>query len=149
MNANARTAVVCLAMLVIANTNHAAAQGTSAQMLAGGEWALGRWEGTLVGIGTSSGTIGLGQSLRTLIVQKADTGAVTCLWFISNNAKSTQWTNRCKVGPKDITLETSAAASVELWRTGPDTLQGRFVSGGPPRSSGMWGAQQLHLNRVR
>jgi hypothetical protein len=106
------TVVIWLSCSVVAH-----AQGEPGQMLAGGEWALGRWEGTLVSIGTSAGTTGLGKSLRTLIVQKADTGAVTCLWFISDNPKSTQWTKRCKVGPKDITLETSAASSVELWRT--------------------------------
>jgi hypothetical protein len=149
MKGSSRTAFV-LATVASYNTHQAIAQGTPAQMLPGGEWALGRWEGQLVRIGTSSGTIGLSQSPRTLIVQKDAAGAVTCLWFISDDPKSRQWTKGCKIGPNGISLETSAASVVEMSRSGQDTLQGRFVPAGPVAASGAGiGGSQVHLNRVQ
>jgi len=115
-----------------------------------GEWALGRWEGSIVSIGTSSGTAELSQSPRTLIIQKNDAGAVTCLWFISNDPKSRQWTKRCTVGPNGISLETAASSVVELSRSGRDGLQGRFVATGATGASGAgMSGTQVHLNRVR
>src|SRR5260221_6375474 len=51
-----------------------AAADTSAQMQAGGEWAIGRWEGNLVTVGTSAGSMGLTQSPRLLLVDKDGNG---------------------------------------------------------------------------
>lgn len=94
-------------------------------MLPGGEGALGRWEGNLVSAGTASGTAGLSKSPRTLVVRKDDSGAITCLWFISNEPKSAQWTKNCTVGPSGIKLETAAKSLVDMSRSGEDSLQGR------------------------
>jgi hypothetical protein len=117
-------------------------------MLPGGEWALGQWEGTLVSQGTSAWTAGLNQSPRTLIVRKDASGAVTCLWFISNDPKSRRWTKNCRIGPNGISLETSAASVVEMTRSGPNALQGRFVPAAPQaRFTGS--GSQVHLNRVQ
>jgi hypothetical protein len=35
-----------------------------------GDWALGRWDGNIVSIGTSNGTAGLSRESRHLIVQR-------------------------------------------------------------------------------
>jgi hypothetical protein len=139
-----------LALVASFNAHQSVAQGTSGQMLPGGEWALGRWEGNLVSIGTSSGTAGLHQSPRTLIVQKDATGEVTCLWFISDDPKSRQWTKNCKMGPNGVSLETAAASLVEMSRSGQDGLQGRFVPAGPVAGSGAgMGGSQVYLKRVQ
>lgn len=137
--------------VVMSSTAHqAVAQGTPAQMLPGGEWALGRWEGNLVSIGTGNGTAGLSQSPRTLVVRKDSSGTIICLWFISNDPKSRQWTKNCIVGPNGIKLETAAKSLVDMSRSGQDGLQGRFVPAGPVAGSGAgMSGSQVHLNRVQ
>lgn len=145
------TSSTALALAIVTSciTHQVVAQGTPAQMLPGGEWALGRWEGNLVTIGTSSGTAGLRQSPRTLIVQKNADGTITCLWFISNDPKSAQWTKNCLVGPNSIKLETAAKSLVDMSRSGQNGLQGRFVPAGPVAGSGAgMSGSQVHLSRV-
>lgn len=113
-----------------------------AKMLAGGEWALGRWEGGL-SRSTPSGGADSNQRPRTLIIQKSGTGAVTCLWFISNDPNSRQSTKNCTIGPDDISLETAAESLVELRRSGHDVLHGRFMPAGSMDES------QVHLKRTK
>jgi hypothetical protein len=74
---------------------------------------------------------------------------VTCLWFIAEPT-ATSPTKRCNVGPKEIALETSASSVVELWRSGPDALQGTFRPAGAVGASGAgMSGTQVFLNRRR
>jgi hypothetical protein len=137
-----------LAIVASCYAPEAVAQGTPAEMLPGGEWALGRWEGNVVSVGTSAGTAGLSRSPRTLIVQKDAAGTVTCLWFISDDPKSRRWTKNCKIGKDGLSLETAAKSVIELGRSGGDGLKGRFVPAGPV-VAGTGSGQQVHLNRAQ
>ncbi len=74
----------------------------TADMQSGGEWALGRWEGTISRVGTSSGNMGLAQESRTLIIEKDGTGATKCYWFVSNTSKYP--TKSCKVTASGTSL---------------------------------------------
>jgi hypothetical protein len=50
-----------------------------AQVLAGGEWAIGRWEGYVTSVGTlASGNSGLNKDPRVLLINKDGNGKVTC-----------------------------------------------------------------------
>ena len=127
----------------------AIAEGTPGQMLPGGEWASGRWEGRLVSIGNANGTAALSQSPRTLIVRRDADGTVTCLWYVSNDPQSRQWTKKCKIGPRSISLETAAGSQVEMSRSGQDDLQGQLFPAllSTGASAGM-GGTHVYLKRA-
>ena len=58
-------------------TSVGAVRGTSRRLPSlqpGGEWAIGRWEGNLVEVGTSAGTAGLNQVGRVFIVERSPDG---------------------------------------------------------------------------
>jgi hypothetical protein len=141
-------ATIALAAILGCHVGQAAAQTPSsvAQMAAGGEWALGRWEGNLTGVGSSGGAT---QSPRTLIIEKNGAGIVTCLWFITNDPNSQRWTEGCTIGQKDITLETSARSSVELSRSGQNSLQGKFKGAGAAAANSGLSTTYVHMNRVQ
>jgi hypothetical protein len=123
-------------------------QRGAALMQAGGEWAIGRWEGSVFSIGTPSGTAGLQSSPRTLIVQKSADGSATCSFFVSGDPVAP--TKQCVIKVDGISLVTGASADVELSRSGPDSLQGtlRWTHAVVGRSAGMAGAQ-VSMQRVR
>lgn len=45
-------------------------------------------DGNVVRIGTSSGTAGLTKEPRTLIIEKGQSGTVTCYWFIADTPRA-------------------------------------------------------------
>lgn len=90
-----------------------------------GDWALGRWEGTISQVaGNAYGSMGLTSGPRTLIIQRDSSGQVSCFWFIP--ADGQQPTKQCTVKANGISLITIASSVVELYPTGSDTLQGTF-----------------------
>ena len=134
----------CL-LAISASAQSGAPQGV-ADLQPGGEWAIGRWEGNLVEVGTSAGTAGLNQVGRVFIVERTPTGA-RCYWFIPGTAKSP--TKQCTIGAKSIALVTVASSKVELWRTSPDAMQGKFEGTGArvAQGAGTTG-RHLFLNRI-
>ena len=123
-----------------------------AQLLPGGEWGIGRWEGTLVMIGTVAGGTSLNKAPRLLTVEKDSAGKLTCR-FVPLPAPSLPeagLTKRCVVGPNGISLISATSTEIELSRSGPDGLQGPAK---PPFAVGVQGAgfsgMQVHMNRVR
>ncbi len=88
-------------------------------------------EGNLVSIGTANGTAGLSQSPRTLVVRKDDSGAITCLWFISNNPESAQWTEEPHSRSQWHQVGDRRQVARRHESLGQDGLQGRPVPAGP------------------
>ena len=113
----------------------AAAALGEAQVLTGGEWAIGRWEGHLLHVGTSAGTMGMTKEPRLFLIDKDANGKVTCR-FVSIPASLGSYppstaipataglTKRCVLGPNGISLTAANSAQLELNRSGPDGLQG-------------------------
>jgi len=138
----------------------AAANLGEAQVRAGGEWAIGRWEGNAVWLGTSSGTRGLTKRPLLLLIDKEGNGKVTCrLLAIPPPANpyppssavrpADGLTKRCVIGPNGISLTTAISSEFELSRSGQDALQGPSK---PPNAVGRQGpgeGGQVHMNRVR
>lgn len=105
----------------------------------GWEWAVGRWEGNLLTVGTDSGGMGLKASPRLLLIDKKGDGPVICRFlFIPPPAEpyppssaiplTAGLTKRCVIGPNGISLTTAISAVLELSRSGPDGLQGTSKS---------------------
>ena len=90
-------------------------------MLPGGEWAIGRWEGSLHTVGTSSGTTGLSSEPRVLIICGDSAGRFDCFFAVAGRLGPT---TRCEIGPDSVSFVTAFPAVIELRRTGPDTMQG-------------------------
>jgi hypothetical protein len=124
------------------------------------EWAIGRWEGNLLTVGTSAGSMGLNKSPRLLLIDKVGNG-VTCRFLYipppsdpyppsSAIPPDAGLTKRCVIRPNGISLTTSISAELELSRSGPDGLQGTSKS---PYARGAQapglGGIQVHMNRVR
>lgn len=138
----------------------AAATLGEAQMRAGGEWAIGRWEGNAVWKGTSAGTLGLTKLPLLLLIDKDSNGKVACrLLAIPPPANpyppssavppAAGLTKRCVIGPNGISLTTAISSEFELSRSGQDALQGPSK---PPNAVGNavpGGGGQVHMNRVR
>jgi len=129
----------------------AAATLGEAQMLPGGEWAIGRWEGNVLWKGTSAGTLGLSNYPVLLTVDKDANGKVTCRihGIPPPSVPSPGRTKRCVIGPNGISLTTRDTAEFELSRSGPDGLQGPVK---PPFAQGNavpGGGAQAHMNRAR
>ena len=124
-------------------------------MLAGGEWALGRWEGNGVLIGSAAGaSSGSGGSMAlttvpaVLEIRKDDRQNVSCFFFRPTDGERP--TKKCTVGPNGISLIAANSAVVELRRSGPNALAGRYQPATAravvaPGNSDI----QVHLNRVR
>lgn len=111
-----------------------------AQIEPGGEWAIGKWEGNLARVGTVHGTAGLTSNARTLIVTRGADGTVMCGY------SEPQWAARtpmksCLIGAHTISMINYSNNTIELSRTGPNTLTG--VSAGNVARS------QLFLTRAQ
>lgn len=127
----------------------------------GWEWAIGRWEGNLLTVGTPSGGMGLNASPRLLLIDKRGDGTVTCrfLFFAppadpyppsSAIPPTAGLTKRCVIGPNSISLTTATSAVLELSRSGQDGLQGtsKPASGMGAQAPGLSGIQ-VSMKRVR
>jgi hypothetical protein len=140
----------------------AAAALGEAQVLPGGEWAIGRWEGYVMSVGTAaSGSMALNKDPRLLLIDKDANGKVTCRFLFipasfGSNPPTTAipaaagLTKRCVISPQGISLVTATSFEIELSRSGPDALQGKSKApdargSGPPGLGGI----QVHMNRVR
>lgn len=136
-------------VLAIGIQNHVAAQGAppgAGRIQAGGEWAIGRWEGQLLRIGTSSGTAGLTNESRTLLVERDATGAATCHFFSPGFSKGP--TKRCAINANGVSITTGADAEVELSRFGQDAVKGTFMPR-PAQSAGVgMSGMRVHLRRA-
>jgi hypothetical protein len=122
-----------------------------AQVLPGGEWAIGRWEGKLLSVGTSAGALNLNKRPVLLRIDRESDGKVTCrLAFVPPPTPDAGLTRRCVIGPNGISLTAANTTEIELRRSGPNGLQGK---GTPPfavaqQAPGLSGGE-LHLNRVQ
>lgn len=90
------------------------------------EWAIGRWEGTLL---MSAGF----NNPTTLLIDKDSGGRVTCRLIIvpppsdppsSAMPSDAGLTKRCVIGRNGISLTTGFLGDLELSRSGTDGLQG-------------------------
>lgn len=119
----------------------AAAAAPSGMAPTGADWALGRWDGTVYMTGTSAGSMGLRSERRSLIVRKNADGTSTCNWAEPEHVQKTP-ARSCRIGTDTVSLVTVASSIVELTRSGPDDLTGRFQATG-------WARAQAHLQRAR
>jgi hypothetical protein len=87
--------------------------GPPAQMQAGGEWAIGRWDGHVAVAGTSYSSMGLNSEARTLIIGRTSSGAVSCRWDTPQLAAGSP-TKSCTIRVGTISLVTIASTTVEL-----------------------------------
>lgn len=149
-----RVAVVCFgwALAIAFAAQPSAAQDASrfasgpAEVLPGGDWAIGYWQGNLVKIGTGGGTAGLTKSPRTLVVEREASGGVACRWLGHGPSTPTQ---RCQLGKDRVAVVMSSGSEMDLSRSGPDALQGivRWKGATGASGAGMTGTQ-VFLNRL-
>lgn len=135
------------AVLAISIQYQAAAQGAppgAGQMQAGGEWAIGRWEGQLLRIGSS--TAKRANESRTLIVERSASGATTCQFFPPGSSKGS--TKRCEINASGISITTSSDAELELSRSGQDAAKGTFMPRLAQSAGAVMGGMRVHLRRA-
>jgi hypothetical protein len=141
----AAVAVACL-------THPAAAQDAKrlksarAEPVPAGGWAIGYWQGNIMAPETSAGGSGLGKSPRALVVERDGSGTVICRWL--GHSEPTTLTQRCRVRKDGITFVPWSGSEFELFRSGPDALQGTV------RWKGAWAGErtgmgtQVLMNRL-
>jgi hypothetical protein len=144
--------VVLLASTVATSFAQPAVPG-EAQLLPGGEWALGRWEGYVMSVGTSgAGTMGLNTAPRLFTIERDAAGRVRCRFATVPPPPhpNAGLTKRCVISPQGVSLVTSNSFEIELVRSGPDALQGTSK---PPYAVGAQapglGGIQVTLSRMR
>ena len=97
--------------------------------MAGGEWAIGRWEGNayMVGAYTATGAMGLNTRAMLLQIDRESSGRVTCRFsFVPPLAQNNPGqTKRCVLGPEGISLTSIIGVDVDLKRSAPDRLTGK------------------------
>jgi hypothetical protein len=80
-----------------------------------------------------------------MIIRKNADGTLACNWGEPELVENT-FAQGCKIGADTVSLVTVASSIVELTRTGPDTLTGRFEA---PGWSNVASKAQAQLKRVR
>jgi hypothetical protein len=113
----------------------------AAQITPGGEWTIGRWEGTISKVGNSGGGSGLQSDPRTLIIQRNANGILVCSFAEPQWAARTPMKS-CMIGTDTISMVTYASSAIELSRSGTDGLVGTFIVSAANRT-------KVFLNRSR
>jgi hypothetical protein len=140
---NARTRQLELTASVAKDCRYALSTGGPAE--AGTEWAVGRWDGTVYVSGTGSGTMGLRSEPRSMIIRYNASGALACNWAEPEFVTVTAAKN-CRIGANTVSLVTVAGSTVDLARTAPDILTGRFQA---PGWDNVASKAQAQLKRLR
>lgn len=147
-----RTVFAALAFAVALVAQQAEAQDPSrfksgpGELLPGGDWAIGYWQGNIVKIGTSNGTAGLGRLPRALVIERDGSGAVACRWLGHGEDTATK---RCQLGKDRVSVVMSSGSELELSRSAPDAMQGavRWKGATGASGAGMTGSQ-VFMNRL-
>lgn len=116
-----------------------------AELLAGGDWTIGFWQGNILHQGTSSGTTGLTRRPRVLVVERNGAETASCRWLGQGENTATA---RCQLRKDGIDLVTASGTAIEFFRSGPDSLQGIVTWKGPYAGSGTGTGTQAFMNRL-
>ena len=87
-----------------------------------GDWALGRWNGRIVG---NFAGVGLTEYPRALIVEKLPDGRAGCRYGEASAVGGLAWTPKCTITANGISLATEANTTVELARADARRIEGR------------------------
>lgn len=94
-----------------------------------GDWALGRWDGRIVG---NFGGVGIREYPRSVMVVKLPDGRIGCRYGGPDFVARLDWTPKCTVTANGISLATLDKTSVELTRADDRRMEGRVREASTP-----------------